>query len=151
VISTFHAQPHSIKTSSNNLKLISSNVKKAMSPTPPIRKTFEVNFVQSTPSEKINPKKERVRTRKIKIIGNLRSPKPNLLTIGINTNPDTLVLFVAMITTRRIVQDEPSSLSSFKRPRNHTLWPYCHNPSLLNKRPNWSFMTNLPPLIHPMS
>jgi hypothetical protein len=49
VIGTFHAQPHSIQTSSNNPKSISSNVQNALSPTPPTGKTSEVNSVQSTP------------------------------------------------------------------------------------------------------
>jgi hypothetical protein len=53
--------------------------------------------------ERINPKKGRVRTRRIKIIHNLRRPKHNLLTIRISANPDTLVLYVVMITTLRIV------------------------------------------------
>jgi hypothetical protein len=57
VIGTFHAQPHSIQISSNNPKPISSNVQNAPSPTPPTRKTFEVNSVQSTPADKNKSKK----------------------------------------------------------------------------------------------
>jgi hypothetical protein len=52
VIGTFHAQPHSVKTSSNNPKPISSNVKNSPSPTPPTDNIFEVNDVQSTPTGK---------------------------------------------------------------------------------------------------
>jgi hypothetical protein len=50
VIGTLHAQLHSVQTSSNNPKLISSNVQNAPSPTPPIGNTSEVNVVQSTPA-----------------------------------------------------------------------------------------------------
>jgi hypothetical protein len=57
VISTFHAQLHSIQTSSNNPKSISSNVQNALSPTPPTDKTSEVNSVQSTPASKNKSKK----------------------------------------------------------------------------------------------
>jgi hypothetical protein len=57
VIGTFHAQPHSIQTSSNNPKPISSNVQNAPSPTPPTDKTSEVNSVQSTPAGKNKSKK----------------------------------------------------------------------------------------------
>jgi hypothetical protein len=57
VIGTFHAQPHSIQTSSNNPKPISSNVQNAPSPTPPTSKTYEVNSIQSTPTEKNKSKK----------------------------------------------------------------------------------------------
>jgi hypothetical protein len=52
VIGTFHAQPHSIQTSRNNPKPISSNVQNAPSPTPPIDKTSEVNDFQSAPAGK---------------------------------------------------------------------------------------------------
>jgi hypothetical protein len=52
VIGTFHAQPHSFQTSRNNPKPTSSNVKNALSPTPPTGKTYEVNAVQSTPAGK---------------------------------------------------------------------------------------------------
>ena len=57
VIGTFHAQPHSIQTSSNNPKSISSNVQNALSPTPPANKTFEVKSVQSTPARKNKSKR----------------------------------------------------------------------------------------------
>jgi hypothetical protein len=57
VIGTFHAQPHSIQTSSNNLKSISSNVQNDLSPTPPTGNTSEVNSVQSTPTSKNKSKK----------------------------------------------------------------------------------------------
>jgi hypothetical protein len=57
VIGTFHAQPHSVQTSSNNPKPISSNVQNASSPTPPTNKTSEVNVVQSTPAGKNKSKK----------------------------------------------------------------------------------------------
>jgi hypothetical protein len=48
VIGTFHAQPHTAQTSSNNPKPISSNVQNAPSPTPPTGKTSELNAIQST-------------------------------------------------------------------------------------------------------
>jgi hypothetical protein len=57
VIGTFHAQPHSTQTSSNNPKSISSNVQNASSPTPPTGKTSEVNSVQSTPTGKNKSKR----------------------------------------------------------------------------------------------
>jgi hypothetical protein len=57
VIGTFHGQPHSIQTSSNNPKPISSNVKYALSPTPPTGNTSEVNVVQSTPAGKNKSRK----------------------------------------------------------------------------------------------
>jgi hypothetical protein len=135
VIGTFHAQPHSVQTSSNNPKSISSNVQNAPSPTPLTGKTSEVNSVQSTPTEKNKSKNGKGKNKEDK--NNLQS--------------DTLVLSVVMITTLRIVHDELRLLSSFKGPQNPLLWSYCHNPSLLNNKPNWSFTTNLPPPIHPMS
>jgi hypothetical protein len=57
VISTFHAQLHSVQTSSNNSKSISSNVQNALSPTPPTGKTSKVNSVQSFPAGKNKSKK----------------------------------------------------------------------------------------------
>jgi hypothetical protein len=57
VIGTLHAQLHSIQTSSNNPKPISSNVQNALSPTPPTDKTSEVNVVQSTPTSKKKSRK----------------------------------------------------------------------------------------------
>jgi len=57
VVGTFHAQSHFVQTSSNNPKTISSNVQNASSPTPPTGKTFEVNYVQSTPAGKNKSKK----------------------------------------------------------------------------------------------
>jgi hypothetical protein len=57
VIGTFHAQPHSIQTSSNNPKPISSNVQNAPSPTPPTGKTSKVNYAQSTPTGKNKSRK----------------------------------------------------------------------------------------------
>jgi hypothetical protein len=57
VIGTFHAQPHSIQTSSNNPKSISSNVQNAPSPTPPTDKTSEVNSIQFAPIGKNKSKK----------------------------------------------------------------------------------------------
>jgi hypothetical protein len=57
VIGTFHAQPHSIQTSSNNHKSTSSNVQNAPSPTPPTDKTSKVNSVQSAPGGKNKFKK----------------------------------------------------------------------------------------------
>jgi hypothetical protein len=57
VIDTFHAQPHSVQTSSNNPKTISSNVQNAPSPTPLTDKTSEVNSVQSTTAVKNKSKK----------------------------------------------------------------------------------------------
>jgi hypothetical protein len=48
-------------------------------------------------------------------------------------------------------QDGPRLLSSFKGPRNLPHLSFCPNLSLLNNRPNWSFMTNPLPLLLPMS
>jgi hypothetical protein len=66
VIDTFHAQPHSIQTSGNNPKPISSNVQNALSPTPPTGKTSEVNSVQSTPTGKNKSKKGKGKTKEDK-------------------------------------------------------------------------------------
>jgi hypothetical protein len=57
VIGTFHAQSHSIQTSSNNPKPISSNVQNAPFPTPPTDKTSEVNVVQSNATGKNKSRK----------------------------------------------------------------------------------------------
>jgi hypothetical protein len=57
VIGTFHARPHSAQASTTNPKSISSNVKHALSPTPPTGKTSEVNSIQSTPARKNKSKK----------------------------------------------------------------------------------------------
>ena len=59
VIGTFHAQPHSVQTFSNNPKSISSNVQNALSPAPPTGKNSEVNALQSTPAGKNKSKKGR--------------------------------------------------------------------------------------------
>jgi hypothetical protein len=63
VIGTFHAQPHSVQTSSNNPKSISSNVQNSPSPTPPTGKTSEVNSIQSTPDGKNKSKKGKGKTK----------------------------------------------------------------------------------------
>jgi hypothetical protein len=79
VIGTFHAQPHSFQTSSNNPKPTSSNVQNAPSPTPPIGKTSEVNFVQSTPVGKNKSRKGKGKNKKDK--NNLqakRTKKPHV-------------------------------------------------------------------------
>jgi hypothetical protein len=73
VIGTFHAQPHSVRTSSNNPKTISSNVQNALSPTPPIGKTSEVNSVQSTLACKNKSKKGKGKNKEDK--NNLQSKK----------------------------------------------------------------------------
>jgi hypothetical protein len=57
VIGTFHAQPHSAQASTTNPKSVASNVQHALSPTPPIGKTSDVNSVQSTPVRKNKSKK----------------------------------------------------------------------------------------------
>jgi hypothetical protein len=66
VIGTFHAQTHSIQTSSNNPKPISFNVQNAPSPTPPTNKNSEVNSVQSTPTGKNKSKKRKVKNKEDK-------------------------------------------------------------------------------------
>jgi hypothetical protein len=99
---------------------------------------------------KTNPKREGVRIRRTKILLKQSEPKLPLLMIGISANLDTLVLSVVMITTRRIVHDAPRSLSSFKELQNHLLQPFCPNPSRLNNRLSWSFMTNPHLLLHLM-
>jgi hypothetical protein len=68
VIGTFHAQPHSVQTFSNNPKSISSNVQNAPSPTPPIDKTSEVNSFQSTPTSKNKSKKGKGKNKEDKKI-----------------------------------------------------------------------------------
>ena len=73
------------------------------------------------PLVKINPERVRVRLRRTKIPCKQREPKHHLLTIGISANPDTLVLYVVMITTLRIVHDKSRLLRSFKGPQNHPL------------------------------
>jgi hypothetical protein len=52
-----HTQPHSAQASTTNPNFVASNVQHAPSPTPPVGKTFEVNFVQSTPAGKNKSKK----------------------------------------------------------------------------------------------
>jgi hypothetical protein len=79
VIGTFHAQLHSIQTSSTNPKPISSNVQNAMSPTPPIDKTFEVNVVQSTPSGKNKSKKGKGKNKEDKNNSQLERTKTTLV------------------------------------------------------------------------
>jgi hypothetical protein len=66
VIGTFHTQFHSIQTSSNNPKPISSNVQNALSPTPPTGKTSEVNSIQSTPIGKNKYKKGKSKNKEDK-------------------------------------------------------------------------------------
>jgi hypothetical protein len=66
VIGTFHAQPHSVQTSSNNPKSISSNVQNSPSLTPPTSKTSEVNYVQSTPADKNKSKRGKGNTKEDK-------------------------------------------------------------------------------------
>jgi hypothetical protein len=73
VIGTFHAQPHSIQTSSKNPKPISFNVQNASSPTPPTGKTSKVNSVQSTPARKNKSKKGKGKNKEDK--NNLQSEK----------------------------------------------------------------------------
>jgi hypothetical protein len=73
VIGTFQAQPHSIQTSRNNPKSISSNVQTAPSPTPPIGKTSIVNSIQSTPTGKTKSKKGKGKTKEDK--NNLQTEK----------------------------------------------------------------------------
>jgi hypothetical protein len=48
---------------------------------------------------KTNPKREGVRIRRTKILLKQSEPKLHLLMIGINTNLNTLVLSLGMITT----------------------------------------------------
>jgi hypothetical protein len=57
VIDTFHANAKSMSATHTNPKSPTSNVKNALTPTPSTRKTFEVNFVQSTPTGKNKSKK----------------------------------------------------------------------------------------------
>jgi hypothetical protein len=99
---------------------------------------------------KTNLKRGEVRIRKEKIILKQRKPKLPLLMIGISENHDTLVLFVVMITTRRIVHDTLRLLIFFKELQNHLHRPFCPNPSHINNRLSWSFMTNPPLLLHHM-
>jgi hypothetical protein len=64
VIGTFQVQLHS--TSSTHPKPASSNVQNDPYPTPPIRKTSEVNVVQSTPAGKNKSKKGRGKNKEDK-------------------------------------------------------------------------------------
>jgi hypothetical protein len=73
VIGTFHTQPHSIQASSNNPKSIASNVQNAPYSTPPTGNPFEVNSVQSTPTEKNKSKKGKGKNKEDK--NNLQSDK----------------------------------------------------------------------------
>jgi hypothetical protein len=56
-----------------------------------------------------------------------------------------------MIITQNIVRDMLRLLSSSKGAENLLHLPFCHNLSLLSSKPNWSFMTKLLLLPHPMS
>jgi hypothetical protein len=89
-------------------------------------------------------RKGRVRISKTRIIiHSLINPKRKPLMRKININLVTLVLFVVMIVTRKIVQDALRLLSSSKGLGSLLHLPFCHNLSLLISRPNWSFMTKL--------
>jgi hypothetical protein len=73
VIGTFYAQHHSIQTYRNKPKPISSNVQNDSSPTPPIGKTSEVNFVQSSPTGKNKSRKGKGKNKEEK--NNLQTEK----------------------------------------------------------------------------
>jgi hypothetical protein len=98
VIGTFHAQPQNTQASPTNLKSNASNAQNASSPTPPNDKTSQVNSVQYTPAGKNKSKKGKGKNEEDKKNCSLRKTKPKLLMIRISTNPDTLSLFVVMIT-----------------------------------------------------
>ena len=148
VIGTAHVHSHSV--SSTTPKSTSSNVQNSPSPATSTGKNSEVDVVQSTPTGKNKSKKGEVRIRRVKIIIKMRKLKLLLVNIGISANHDTLALSVVMISTRRIVRDMPRSLSSIREPRNPLHWLSCPNPSRLNNKLSWSFMTNHPFLLHHM-
>jgi hypothetical protein len=100
VIGTFHAQPQSTQASPTNPKYNASNVQNDPTPTPSIEsKPLRLTMFNLPLPKRINIKKGRVRTRRIKINCNMRKPKHNLLMIRINVNRDTLALSVVRITT----------------------------------------------------
>jgi hypothetical protein len=66
VIGTFHAQPQSMQASTTNPKSTASNVQNALNLAPSTSKTSEVNFVQSTPSEKNKSKKGKGKNKEYK-------------------------------------------------------------------------------------
>jgi hypothetical protein len=87
---------------------------------------------------KQNLKRGEARIRREKIILKQSKPKLPLLKTRISTNHDTLALSVVMITTQKIVQDVPRSLSSFKVLQNHLHRLSCPYPSHINNRLRWS-------------
>jgi hypothetical protein len=85
-------------TPTPNLMLLMFNMLRLLL-LPPIKLLRLIQFSLPLPV-KINLKKERVRTRRIKIIiHNTKNPKCNLLMIRISVNLDILSLSVVMITT----------------------------------------------------
>jgi hypothetical protein len=140
VIGTSQAQSNSV--SSTNPKSASSNVQNVPSPATPTGKTSEVNVVQCTPAEKTNLKKGEARIRREKIIIKPSKLKILLFMTEISANPTIRALSMVMIITRRIVQDVLRLLSSSREPQNPLHRLSCPNPSRLNNRLNWSFMTN---------
>jgi hypothetical protein len=63
VIGTFHTDAKYMSATHTNPKSLSSNVQSALTPTPSIDKTFEVNSVQSTPIRKNKSKKRKVKNK----------------------------------------------------------------------------------------
>jgi hypothetical protein len=76
VIGTFHAQHISTQACPTNPKYIASNVQNDLTPTPSTEKTFEVNFIQSTPAGKIKSKEGKGKNKEDK--NNLQSKKEKM-------------------------------------------------------------------------
>jgi hypothetical protein len=148
VIVTFHAETQSKQASHSNPKSNTTNVQNTPPPIPSPSKTCEVNLVQFAPTGKKKKKRKGAkRIRRIRIIINKPiNPRLSPLTKKKSANLIILVLFVVRIIIRKIVHNVPRLLSSCKGSRHLLHPPFCHNLFLLSNSPNWSFMTNLPPL-----
>jgi hypothetical protein len=118
----------------------------------PVRLPKLILFNPRLPEKIQIKRKGRVRIRRTRIIiHNLINPKCKLLMIKTNVSLTTPTLSVVATIIRNIVQDVPKLLSSSNEPKNLLHLPFCHKISLLNKKPDWSFMTKLPLPLHPMS
>jgi hypothetical protein len=150
VIGTFHAQPHSTQASTTNPKSVASNVQHAPYPTPLTGKTSEVNSVQSTPTGKNKSKKGKGKNKEDK--NNLQSEKTK--TQPVDDKDKHKPRYPCLICgDDHYTKDFPrwAEVTKFLQGTLKLPTPLCcRNPSLLNNRPNWSFMTNPPPPLLPM-
>jgi hypothetical protein len=93
--------------------------------------------------------RERIRRTKIIIINSI-NPRLILMMTKKSANLVILVLSVVTIIILNIVHDVLRLLSSCNGLGHLLHLLFCDNLFLLSNGPNWSFMTNLPPLPHIM-